>query len=283
MGETIRKRARVKDIGFVGTKYISDVGGVGVDSGLILKQISKVSKVITRQKVTADFIFPVIKPPKPIPIVKEIVEPIPIIKPTPVYEPALYQREELEMLPAFKEAPRLTQKQLQRQRQRALQVQRTIQRQQQKQLQKLVQIPKQVQVPRQLQVQVPAQLQIPKQILGLGLISPAIQKPRIGVRPRPIIPIVPTVPVIDFPFAFRPPRETKAERKRRKRAEAISRKQQLAYQASVGAVTLGITAPRIPRVRLTGLELRPVIRKKKKKKKKVYSNNYINNLNKILR
>ncbi len=134
-----------------------------------------------------------------------------------------------------------------------------------------------------------------KPVPALGLISPIIPRPKVVPRISPMaqilgisamaVPAMPEPPRLRRPFRLIE-KETKAQKKRRKRAEAIARKQQLKYQASVGAVTLGITAPRIPRVRLTGLELRPVIKKKKgkkRKKKKSYSNNYINNLNKILK
>ncbi len=134
-----------------------------------------------------------------------------------------------------------------------------------------------------------------KPIPALELIAPSpLVRPKIMPRARYMAQIL-GIPAMTYPVP-KPPRlrrqfelrekETKEERKRRKRAEAIARKQQLAYAASVGAVTLGITAPRIPTDILTGLELRPVVRRRKgskRKKKSRSSNNYINNLNKILR
>lgn len=274
--------------------------GVGVDMvagyGVVAKQRGVAVGTLLDKMIGAAKVVAKPKPPKviaPFPILIPEVEKPELVKArveaVPIYEPALYQREELEMLPAFAEAPRLTQKQIQKQRQRMLKAQRVAQIQQQKQLQKLVQIPKVAPRLVEKEVRRPALATT----LGMGLMERQIQVQKLrplfefGV-PTPRVPIRPKIrippPIILPPFI--PRKETKEERKRRKRAEAIYRKQQLAYAASVGAVTLGITAPRVPTDILTGLELRPVIRKKKgkkRKKKSRSSNNYINNLNKVLR
>lgn len=102
------------------------------------------------------------------------------------------------------------------------------------------------------------------QALGQQLaVSPKVV-PRVTPRVVPTPPKVPTI--IRYPMIKK---ETFAEKRRRKRMEAKLRAQQRAYQASVGAAILGITA-RKPLKRITGLELRPVIRRKKAKKKPSY-------------
>ncbi len=302
IGETGGKRfRRTKDIGLVAVKQIRPEG-VDFSGAQILKQISKITKGIVKPEIITkqfDYLLPPVlkpklKPPRVVPITKvkdplaAITGEVTRVKPAPLYEPAFYQREELGFDYMFGKPQIQQQKQLQKQRQIDLQVQRAAQIQQQKQLQKQMQIPKVA--PRLAQRQVQRQALAPA--LGLGL----IQVPKLAFKPlTPMLPtprkapprIVPKPPIP--PLLYIPRKEeTKTEKKRRKRAEAITRRQRFAYQASVGAVALGITAPKVPRDILTGLELRPVIRARRKKgakrkKRKSYSNNYLNNLNKILR
>ena len=69
---------------------------------------------------------------------------------------------------------------------------------------------------------------------------------------------------------------------KRRRSRNYTRALRRAYQPSVGAVVLGITSTKKPKM-LTGLELRPVISKKGKRKGiKRKKANYLQNVNKIL-
>ena len=85
---------------------------------------------------------------------------------------------------------------------------------------------------------------------------------------------IPTAPkpLIFIPGLVLPPyakKETQAEKKRRKIEDAKIRKQQRAYQASVGAVVLGLRYKRIPKRRkFTGLGLRYMFPKQKRNSRK---------------
>ncbi|MBA7490694.1 hypothetical protein ES702_01235 [subsurface metagenome] len=115
------------------------------------------------------------------------------------------------------------------------------------------------------------------------LLAPAVV-PRVRAVPRvaPRVPPIPPTPIISTiiipPFIKK---ETAVERRRRRRAEAKARAQQRAYQASIGSVVLGITAPKITRERFTGLGLRPMIARRKPKKTK--KSNYLKRIERAFR
>ncbi len=133
-----------------------------------------------------------------------------------------------------------------------------------------------------------------KPISSLFLAYPSIStKPRTTKITRSIEQLMGTPRTIGKPIK-RPPerrrlprrrKETEAERKQRRLLEARYRKQLYAYQPSVGAYALGITAPAIPKIRITGWGLRPMVKRKRSKKKgskSSYSKNYARRINKIL-
>ena len=117
--------------------------------------------------------------------------------------------------------------------------------------------------------------------LGISLAQPQLQAPKFA-QPQPQkianilgfggAPAQPKAkipkPLIFIPGLVLPPyakKETQAEKKRRKIEDAKIRKQQRAYQASVGAVVLGLRYKRIPKRRkFTGLGLRYMFPKQKR-------------------
>ena len=86
---------------------------------------------------------------------------------------------------------------------------------------------------------------------------------------RPISPSL-IIPTIIRPHIVK--KETELEKRRRRKAEAKLRAQRRAYQASVGAVVLGITAPKVTSKKFTGFGLRPMIARRKPKRKSNKSN-----------
>jgi len=127
-----------------------------------------------------------------------------------------------------------------------------------------IQIQPQRQVQRQFQGLIQPQLQAPKLVTPLIPI-PTFPKPIIPtIRPPKIRPIKPIIPII-----YRP-KEKAVERKQRKSQQRRYIKWQRKYQASVAAVSLGITispkkAKKLKK-RFIGTEIRPII----------LSNNYSN-------
>jgi hypothetical protein len=86
--------------------------------------------------------------------------------------------------------------------------------------------------------------------------------------PAPPVPKVPTIPRPKIPRIIIPPeyKETPQQRKRRKKKEEIIKKQRRAYQASVASAFLGYraTPAQIKKMRITGIELRPIMQAPKK-------------------
>ena len=130
---------------------------------------------------------------------------------------------------------------------------------------KTISMTKQLPVYRQQQIQkqkvIPKTIQNFNQAFGLGVTVPKISAPKI--------------PIYELPYL---PKETKKQANKRKLEELKIRRQQRAYQASVGAVALGITMTKKQltqfKKRFTGLELRPIIRNNNTKRKptKKYTN-----------
>jgi len=127
-----------------------------------------------------------------------------------------------------------------------------------------------------------------QQLTGQQLKQPQrlkqIQKLTEGiVTPTPVSPVPPIIPPFTPPFQLTFKEETEAEKRRRRKEAKRLRELARKYQASVGAVTLGITAPKVRRKKFTGLELRPVIKKKKRKSIKREKSTYSNKLKKLFK
>jgi len=133
---------------------------------------------------------------------------------------------------------------------------------------------------KQVQVIVPKlsqkQIQQQKQKQITGLITQPFTTP--GNILEPFAPITPPgIPLIFPKFKRKDSRKRQLKKLERERKERLKR-----YQASVGAVSLGIYTKKKPKQKkFTGLELRPIIKRSKKKTPKQYKN-YVKKINKLL-
>jgi len=101
------------------------------------------------------------------------------------------------------------------------------------------------------------QIPVPRLVRPPRIISPVIPK-------VPVLPAIPPPPIVPPPTLVYYKKEVEAEERRIKAQGLKLRKQQRAYQASVGAAVLGLTIPKVKAKKLakaefTGLELRPVV------------------------
>lgn len=109
------------------------------------------------------------------------------------------------------------------------------------------------------------------------------QKQVTKLKTKQTTPFSPIIPPIRIPFQptfpFPKPRPENGTKRKRRKGNGYIKALKKAYQPSVGAVALGITAKKKPTT-LTGLELRPVVKKRKGIKRR--NSNYLQNVNKIL-
>jgi len=125
------------------------------------------------------------------------------------------------------------------------------------------------QFPAFVQIPTPRQAQITKQRQAQVVKTRQLIATDFGLTPMGFAP-----PTIKIPDILIPPtpRLTKSQQQAYKQRQAQARRQQKAYQASVGAWALGLEMPtmKIPsgKTRYTGLELRYLVKEDKKKKKR---------------